>query len=474
MALVWRRLIVPGCIAAVLIAARVQHIVLGMEPEIRGFVIPAIVGGVFGVLLVRILRLRDLQQQNQSKIAALNSELRALVAERTSELREAEAHLLQAQKMEAIGRLAGGVAHDFNNLLTVVIGGTSMALRSCGGEAETRNLLNQVLEAANRGAALTRQLLAFGRPQSASPEILRLETAVDDLVPMLRMALGGQVRIEWKAGENVPPVYIDKGQLGQVLMNLVVNARDAMPNGGAIELTTRGVVRDGQERAELFVRDGGIGMDPETREKVLEPFFSTKPIGRGSGLGLSVAFGIVKNAGGELRITSEKGVGTEVVVDLPGARGRSQRDLKEGVVEDVPAMAHGTVLVIDDDESVILMVGRGLVSGGYKVLSARDAASADKCLRDHGQGVDLILCDVALAKGECGVEVARKALELSPSSALIFMSGYAEDVTSDAALTKEPLLQKPFSVEELLARTGRALGSEAAQPVGRRSAAPSA
>ncbi len=428
-----------------------------MEPDIRGFIIPGLVGGIFGVLLVRILRLRDEQQHNQSKIAALNDELRALVAERTSELRETEAHLLQAQKMEAIGRLAGGVAHDFNNLLTVVIGGTSMALRQCS-EAETRHLLNQVLEAANRGAALTRQLLAFGRPHSASPEVLGLEAAVDDMVPMLRMALGGEVRIEWKAGEDVPPVYIDRGQLGQVLMNLVVNARDALPGGGAISLSTRAVVRDGARRAELVVADHGVGMDAKTREKVMEPFFSTKPLGRGTGLGLSVAFGIVRNAGGDIRIDSEEGVGTQVVVDLPAAQGTPVASLAGKPAGEALGRGNGSVLVIDDDEAVLLMVGRSLVSGGYKVLSARDGASAEKRLQEHGP-VELILCDIVLAKGECGVEAARKALELSPSAALIFMSGYAEGrgSDSDSDLTKEPLLQKPFAVEELLARTRRAL-----------------
>ena len=427
---------------------------MGMEPSAQGYVIPVLVGTMFGYFLLRMLRLRDEQRQSRAEIDDLNGRLRELVADRTSELRRTETHLHQAQKMEAIGRLAGGVAHDFNNLLTVVIGGTSLALRECP-DGEARHLLNQVLDAANRGAGLTRQLLSFGKPQSALPKVLSVDEVVDDMVPMLRMALGRGTEISWQAGDDVPPVFIDKGLLGQVLMNLVVNARDAMPDGGKIEISTRRGGNGDEGRALLMVKDSGVGMDEDTRRRMLEPFFSTKPVGTGTGLGLSVAFGIVKTAGGEIRVVSEAGQGTEMIIDLPATRPVSATGPQLESTE--LSSGGGTVLVVDDDEAVLLTVGRGLVSGGYRVLSARDGTSAQQTLESRKEPVDLILCDVSLADGECGVDVARAALEHSPDAALIFMSGYTEERIADNQLTIEPLLQKPFAVEELLSRTQTAL-----------------
>lgn len=459
----WRhRLLIPLCALLVESAALVQFsLVLDVELRLPIFVIPAVVGASFGVLLVRILDLRDQQRQHLSELEAqrseideLNAGLSKLVEERTSELQETQKHLYQAQKMEAIGRLAGGVAHDFNNLLTAIIGGTSLALLKTPGTAEQK-LLRDVLQAAERGAGLTRQLLAFGRPSAKEARVLDLNQVLEEMIPMLRMILG-ETPIDWLPGEGVPPVEADPGQLGQVIMNLVVNARDAMVDGGVVVVGTKKATQEGQDRALLLVKDTGAGMDQETQDQVLEPFFSTKPQGGGTGLGLAVAYGIVSQAKGELRISSEVGVGTEVTVDLPATEKPLEVRGNEPSVSRVSGTGE-TVLVVDDDELVRLVVSRGLMAGGYKVLSTGDGNAALAKLEEVGGRVDLLLCDVCLAAGESGYDVAQKVLEREPGVAVVFMSGYLGSELGQQQVTDEPLLSKPFEVAPLLDACRKAL-----------------
>jgi signal transduction histidine kinase len=319
--------IVPLCGLIVLLVGAVQmNFVLKVSPPPLGYLAPFFVGSIFGFLLWRILGLGDQLrasvhdlERSSEEVDKLNTLLSGLVDEKSQALDESTAHLQHAQRLDALGRLAGGVAHDFNNLLTAIITGTSLVQKRSEDEVN-REILADVLDAANRGAELTSQLLAFGRREDGATktEVIQIEQQVEQTLPMLRRLIGSAVELKWQQPDvDLPPVCMSGGQLVQVLMNLVLNARDAMPTGGVVYLSMASRTSPDGGGVSLVVEDSGIGMDEATLQRALEPFFTTKDKGRGTGLGLSVAFGIVRAAGGEIRLESRPGVGTKAIVDLP-------------------------------------------------------------------------------------------------------------------------------------------------------------
>jgi signal transduction histidine kinase/ActR/RegA family two-component response regulator len=456
--------IVPVCALIVLLVGAVQmRFVLKVSAPLVAYFVPLLVGGFFGFLLWRILRLgeqlkasvRDLERSS-TEVANLNKRLSGIVDEKSQALDKSEAHLQHAQRLDALGRLAGGVAHDFNNLLTAIITGTSLVQSRSDDEVD-RNVLADVLAAANHGAELTGQLLAFGRREEGEDkaEVIKVEQQVEQTLPMLRRLIGDAVEIDWQPGVGVPPICMSGRQLVQVLMNLVLNARDAMPTGGVVFLSTAVQSSPDGDRVHLRVEDSGLGMDEATIERALEPFFTTKELGRGTGLGLSVAFGIVRAAGGDIRLESRLGAGTTAIVEWPAAAQVPALDPEVALAGEGRnhAGTRPTILVIEDDDLVRRTIELSLSDSGYQVVMASGSAEARQALSLHQGAVDLLLCDIMLA-GENGIEVAASIRSLIADAPVLFMTGYAD---SESATRAGELLQKPFSVETLLSAIARAL-----------------
>ncbi|MBK9516864.1 MAG: PAS domain S-box protein [Anaeromyxobacter sp.] len=380
-----------------------------------------------------------------------------------------EDQLRLAQKMEAIGRLAGGVAHDFNNLLSVILSYLAFALERLGPADPASQDLLEVKKAAERAATLTRQLLAFSRRQVLQPVPLSLNQIASELGAMMGRLLGEDVELVQQLAPDLGLVLADPGQVEQVLMNLVVNARDAMPDGGRLTIETSNVEID-QEYAErhvavkpgpyvmLMVTDTGCGMDPQTKARLYEPFFTTKEKGRGTGLGLSTAYGIVKQSGGNIWVYSEPGLGTTFKVYLP-------RDLSGAAPAAPPGPAASpritgteTVLVVEDEAALLEVARRTLSGAGYRVLVAGDGAAALRGAAAHPGRIDLLLTDVIMP-GMNGWTLANQLAALRPGLRVLYMSGYADD----AVIHHGPIevgthfLAKPFTGAELARRVRAAL-----------------
>ena len=378
-------------------------------------------------------------------------------------LRETEEQLRQAQKMEAIGKLAGGVAHDFNNILTAIQGHARLLLT----QMEDSGALADVVEidrAAERAASLTRQLLAFGRRQVLQPRVLDLNETVGDLDRMLRRIIGEHVLMETSLDPDLPHVRVDPGQMEQVLVNLMVNAKDAMPGGGHLRISTRREVvaaRDGVEGLQpgehviLEVRDSGHGMAPEVHARIFEPFFTTKPVGKGTGLGLATVYGIVRQTGGAVTVRSEPGEGATFQVYLPAVEAPSapQPDTAE---PDADTAGHGAgrvILVVEDEPVVRQLARRVLEREGYTVLDAANAAAALEMADGFAGRIHLLLSDVVMP-GMGGPALARELVGRRPETGVLFMSGYAEDEIVDhgVLLPGVDFLPKPFGPRELAQR----------------------
>jgi len=378
-----------------------------------------------------------------------------------------EAQLLQAQKMEAVGRLAGGVAHDFNNLLTVINGYSDLVLAKLPSVDPNRGHLAEIRTAGERAAALTRQLLAFSRRQNIRPQLLDLSTVVEAAARMFTRMTGGQSSVTLRLEDGPLPVLADEGQLNQVLMNLVTNALDAMPGGGTIEITTAKVdaPASGLHRrsvpgglASLAVSDSGQGMDEETLSHIFEPFFTTKEVGKGTGLGLPTVQGIVDQSGGWIEVRSEVGRGTRFEIFLPlAAHGRCPKG-KESHRSSSQAGGLETVLLVDDQQEVRRFASTVLRSYGYEVLEADGSDQAIKQEQDWRGKIHLLLTDLMMP-GMNGRELASVLRERRPGMKVIYLSGHPTELLAQAANNPaDDFIHKPFTPESLAARVRKALG----------------
>jgi PAS domain S-box-containing protein len=376
-------------------------------------------------------------------------------------LRRSEEQLRTAAKMEAVGRLAGGVAHDFNNLLTVISGHAELGLARPEGSDRASNDFVQIREAAERAAALTRQLLAFSRKQVLKPAVISPDAVVTTLEPMLRRLIGEDVRLVVSVGARGAHVLADKGQLEQVLVNLVVNARDAMPDGGSIAIATSAVDLDappgdgtgGPGRfVRLTVSDTGTGMDAETREHIFEPFFTTKPAGEGTGLGLATVHGIVEQSGGHVAVDSEPGHGACFVIHLP-AVGAAELGATAPVASPVGAGGAETVLLVEDESALRALMLRILADRGYRVLAAASGDEALSVEAGHEGPIDLLLTDVVMP-GMSGSALAAELAARRPGLRILYMSGYTDDAVLRHGIShaETEFIQKPFTPEGLARR----------------------
>ncbi len=374
--------------------------------------------------------------------------------ERAEELRLAQEALQQAQKMEAIGQLTGGVAHDFNNLLGAVVGNLDLLSRKLGDE-RLRRYVDGAMAGAQRGAQLTRQLLAFARKQRLSPEVVDINRLVEDMVRnLLQRTLGGRIEVEFLAADDLWPAAIDPGQLDSALLNLALNARDAMGEGGALTIETSNVrIRDGAsvdlasgDYVLITVTDTGSGMPPEVARRATEPFFTTKGVGKGTGLGLSTAYGFLRQSGGTLRITSHPDQGTTVQVYLPRSF-ESATDTPRPSGE-APVVGHGSlVLLVDDDDGVRSSSAELLRELGYAVVEARSGPHALEILQANA-GIGLMVADYAMP-GMNGAELIEKARGVRPGLKAIVATGYAQGSELDLLLPDAAVIRKPFNLVEL-------------------------
>jgi nitrogen-specific signal transduction histidine kinase/CheY-like chemotaxis protein len=382
-----------------------------------------------------------------------------------------ERELRQAQKMEAVGQLTGGVAHDFNNLLTVVLGNLEMLEERLAGEDDLA-LLRDAREAARLGAELTGRLLAFARRQPLRPRAVDLGQAVPEAAALLRRTLGEAVELRTVLAPGLPPVLADPGQLQNALLNLAINARDAMPAGGRLTIEaaeaeldadaaeTRPGLRPGRY-VTLAVADTGAGMAPEVRERAFEPFFTTKGPGAGSGLGLSMVYGFARQSGGHAEIYSEPGLGTVVSLYLPRAEGAG--DDAGGAAGRAPASAWPgrgeTVLVAEDEPGVRRVTARRLRGLGYAVLEAADGPSALAVMERHPE-VALLLTDMVMPGGMTGAALAAAARARRPGLAVVVVSGYAAPESLDGLPEGTAWLRKPYAAADLARTLRRALDPE--------------
>jgi two-component system cell cycle sensor histidine kinase/response regulator CckA len=388
-----------------------------------------------------------------------------------TERRKLENQFRQAQKMESVGTLAGGIAHDFNNLLTVILSYSSSLNEELKAESKQRRAAEQIHEAAERGAALTRQMLAFSRQQVFQLRVLNLNNIIRNLLQMLQRIIGEDIEIHADLAEHLHAVKADAGQLEQVLMNLSVNARDAMPQGGRLTLETRNVVLDEDfvrqhvgsspgQQVLLTVSDTGTGMDSATVARIFEPFFTTKGPGQGTGLGLAMVYGVVKQSGGSIWVYSEPGKGTTFQIYLPKAQGTAEA-LASPKLPARQQQGSETILLVEDDPGVRGLVNMMLTSKGYKVLAAEQPGDAEALCKKHTGSIHLLLTDMILP-GVSGREIAKRVSTLRPGVKILYMSGYTNDALIRDHGLDEPFafLQKPFSKGSVIAKVREVLDSD--------------
>jgi signal transduction histidine kinase/ActR/RegA family two-component response regulator len=419
----------------------------------------------FNQLMDSLSGKRRALEERTAELTAANVVLTDEISERErveEALRESEAQLRQSQKLEAIGTLAGGIAHDFNNLITVISGYTQLALMRADKESPEAEDLRQVVEASDRAANLTHQLLAFSRKQVLQPTVLDLGEVVSGISPMLRRIIGEHIQLDIEAEPSLARVRADRGQIEQVLLNLAVNARDAMPTGGRLTIATTNLgsgERGTASGVSLVVRDTGSGMPEDVKDRVFEPFFTTKDPGKGTGLGLSMVYGIVKQSGGTISVESALGTGTAFTIQLPAEEVMVGADA--GAADDAE-LPNGTesIHVVEDAEDVRIHARRTLEERGYAVRVARSAAEA---LEIAAAGtVDVLLTDIVMPHVS-GPQLVARFQAMRPVPLVIYMSGYADDALEQYELDAGAVfLRKPFTPAGL-ARTVRRAIDEAAQ-----------
>ncbi len=375
-----------------------------------------------------------------------------------------QAQLSQTQKMESIGRLAGGVAHDFNNMIGVILGHTELALEAVDPVQPLHASLMEIRHAAERSAELTRQLLAFARKQTIIPKVLDLNETVEGMLKMLQRLIGENIELVWRPGKNTGLVKIDPSQIDQILANLCVNARDAIKNTGKVIIETDAVVLDAGYCAEhpgavpgeyilLGVSDNGCGMDRETLEKLFEPFFTTKTLGKGTGLGLATVYGIVKQNNGFIDVCSEPGHGAAFKIYLPRYTGRAAPSPKEDEAISFPTHGHETILVVEDEPGILKMTLTMLERQGYTVLAASTPGEAIRLAERYSGEIHLLITDVVMPELN-GYDLAKNILALHPNIKYLFMSGYTADIIAHHGVLGEGghFIQKPFTMKDLAAK----------------------
>jgi signal transduction histidine kinase len=400
----------------------------------------------FSALMDALGREREQLRQRGSELAASNAILTDEIAERERverALRESEAQLRQSQKLEAIGTLAGGIAHDFNNLLTVISGFTQLAIGRLGREHEVAQDLKEVSDAAGLAASLTHQLLAFSRKQVLQPRVLDLNETVDGMQGMLHRLIGMHLGLRVTTDGKPARIKADPSQLEQVLLNLAVNARDAMPDGGAVTIATgHGTDAAGRARVTLSVTDTGVGMTAEVRDRIFEPFFTTKAVGKGTGLGLSTVYGVVTQSGGTIDVESAVGRGTTFTVSFPPA---TEVLLSAADVDDrsLPVGA-GTVLIAEDDDAIRNLAEQALTACGFTVVSASGGVEALTQARAM-ERVDVLLTDIVMPQMS-GLQLAERIVARHPGACVVYMTGWVDNSVMQLELaTDVALVRKPFT-----------------------------
>jgi signal transduction histidine kinase/ActR/RegA family two-component response regulator len=409
-----------------------------------------------------------------SEVTAAFDRMRGTLQKNEEQRHSLENQLRQAQKMEAVGRLAGGVAHDFNNLLTVIKGHSDLLEMRLGTLSPAHQNIAQVRKAADRATALTRQLLAFSRMQVLQPRVLDLNALISDVSKMLPMLIGEEIEYTFRPGHSLARVKADPSQIEQVLVNLAVNAHDAMPKGGKLTISTQNVVLDAAYTQShpptvegryvlLTVADTGCGMDELTKAKVFEPFFTTKELGKGTGLGLATVYGVVKQSGGYIWVDSVPEQGTRFEIFLPQSTAAPQLPC-----EDEPAAKYsrgvGTVLLVEDEEGVRELAGEFLRSSGYQVIAGKDGLDGLEKAEQETGTIDVLVTDVVMPRMR-GTELARRLKRAHPRMKIVYMSGYLQHNSDEAFVPDSGHLQKPFSRDSLLRKMREALGQEEEQPL---------
>jgi signal transduction histidine kinase len=461
--------------------ARLNNVLLGLGvvAVLGGGTLIFFISGAFTLPLVTLARgVRALEEGDYAypleakggdEVAQLTrafDRMRGTLQRNEANRQQLEGQLRQAQRMEAMGRLAGGVAHDFNNLLTVIKGHSQLLLGNANASDSLTASSTQIAKAADRAASLTRQLLAFSRMQVLQPTVLQLNALVADMGKMLTRLIREDVSFSFLPGEALGRVKADAGQIEQVIVNLAVNACDAMPSGGKLSIETRNVTIE-EEMARtrppmvpgdyvlLTVTDTGQGMDAQTKARIFEPFFTTKELGKGTGLGLATVYGVVKQSGGYIWVESEPGKGAQFEIFFPRvleAIEMSQENQKSGT----PAGCNQTVLIAEDQDAVRELATEFLKSAGYMVLSARDGVEALELVMRLSIPIDLLLTDVVMPNMR-GPELATQLKDLRPRMNVIFMSGYLDYDGGETFAEGGFFLQKPFSRETLIGKVADAL-----------------
>jgi signal transduction histidine kinase/ActR/RegA family two-component response regulator len=426
--------------------------------------------------------LKELLSQAEDRAQQLNAKLEQMVAERTRELnrtnqdlresirkaKEMEGQLVQAQKMESVGRLAGGVAHDYNNISGIIIGYTELCLGKVSPLNSIHDFLQEILAAAKRAASITRQLLAFARQQTIAPKVIDMNKAVAGMLKILRRLIGENIELIWLPGEDTWPVKIDPTQVDQILANLCVNAKDAIADVGRITIETGGATVKAEDCAPqadfspgdfstLVVSDTGKGMTSEILDKVFEPFFTTKAVGQGTGLGLATVYGIVKQNNGFITVESELGKGTRVKIYLP-RDGGAAIDASADTPDEIPRGQGEKVLLVEDDAAILKLGSQMLTRLGYTVLAANSVQEAIEMANQGKEKIDLLITDVIMPNMN-GREMAKRLRTSQPRLKVLFMSGYTANVIAHHGVLEEGIhfLPKPFSKKRLAVSVSKAL-----------------
>ncbi len=414
-------------------------------------------------------------KQSQSDLASAREELERRVADRTSELQQTnerlmreieqrklvEEELLRARKLEAIGRFAGGIAHDFNNLMTIVLGYCDSLRSSLASRDLLQGQLNEISKAAEQANALTRQLLAFSRRQRLQPSVLKLNAVVTEMSNMLHRLLNDDIDFVIVSDPSLAPILANRGQIEQVILNLVINAAQAMPRGGRLVVTVNNTELDGVGRppteyhqgrlVHLSVSDTGVGMKPEVKARIFDPFFTTKDSGEGTGLGLATVYGIVKEANGHITVESEAGKGTTFHLYFPMVQEQITLEAKQETVSRRSSRGSETVLVVDDQEGLRILLHEILRNNGYRVLSAANGSEALSIAGDRSRHIDLVITDMVMPRMG-GRELAEALRDSQPEAKILCMSGYTErtDEIDELLLRGHSYIDKPFTPEALL------------------------